>query len=301
VIPCLFYMKYLLDKTGNAIYPVYWNYLVIGAGEWSAKTIELTGKYSLVETVSQVLAILFFILTLVVFLKKGRSYLFLLVGLFNLIFVFVVLGFGSYIAGFERVPSEPGIIDKIWIGKMFAFPWVFLGVVFCVLLFFHLPRKLGKPGNVLGLSFFLILIMSVQLVWPSIAHFYLKVPGDYEYNKKSAELLAQNYSGRGKIILPNQSEFITYFLVYEHGIGGEKLIASFYSPFYYYEGDDPFSEWDTFRDEIKGWLERENAELFMASKNQKEHARMFELEEGSLFEYIGEIRAYSFYKVYPER
>ena len=299
LIPCIFYMKYLLDKTGNAIYPVYWNYLVIGSGEWSARTIELTGKYGLVETVSQVLAVLFFILALVIFLKKGKSYLFLLVGLFNFIFVFVVLGFGSYIAGFVRVPSEPGIIDKIWIGKMFAFPWVFLGVVFCVLFFFFLPRKFGKQGSVLGFSFFMVLIMSVQFVWPSIDHFYLKVHGDYEINRKSAELIAQNYSGMGKIILPNQSEFVTYFLVYEHGIGGEKLIASFYSPFYYYEGGDPYSEWDTFRDEISDWLERENAELFMASRAHEDYKRMFELEEGKLFEHIGEIGVYSFYRVYP--
>src|SRR6185436_15309185 len=33
-LPCLAYMKYLLDYTGNPIYPIYWNFLGNAAGAW---------------------------------------------------------------------------------------------------------------------------------------------------------------------------------------------------------------------------------------------------------------------------
>lgn len=296
-IPCLLYMKYLLDKTGNAIYPIYWNYLVIGAGEWFSEITELTSKLRFVETASQFLAILFFIVGLVIFWKKFKSYLFILLGLFGLVFAFTVFGFGTYLHGFMRLPTPPGLIDKIWIGKIFAFPWGFLGVLAAIFLFYIFPKKIGKFGNLIGVPIFLVGLGAVQLIWPSIDHYYLALPKEYKYNRQAVELLADNYSGEGKIMLPSQSEFITYFLVHDEGIPGEKLAASFYGPFYYYEGEDPFAEWDIFREEIVEWLKKENVELFMASKNNKNYSKMFELEEGKLFEHLGSVRAFGIYKV----
>jgi hypothetical protein len=98
-------------------------------------------------------------------------------------------------------------------------------------------------------------------------------------------------------MMPAQAEIITYLLVYDEGIPGEKLVASFYGPFYYYEGEDPFAEWDVFREEIVDWLKKENVELFMASKDNENYNKMFELEKGKLFEHLGAIRAYGIYKV----
>jgi hypothetical protein len=296
-IPCLLYMKYLLDKTGNAIYPVYWNFLVIGTGEWFSKILELTFKLRLIEIASQFLAVFIFIVGLVVLWKKFRSYLFLLLGLASLVFAFSVFGFGAYLHGFILLPFEPGFIDKIWIGKIFAFPWGFLGILVAIFLLYFLPKKIGKLGTLIGSLIFLVGLGAVQLIWPSINHYYLNLPGEYKYNKQAAEFLASNYSGKGKIMMPAQAEIITYLLVYDEGIPGEKLVASFYGPFYYYEGEDPFNEWDVFREEIVDWLKKENVELFMASKDNENYNKMFELEKGKLFEHLGAIRAYGIYKV----
>ncbi len=296
-IPCLLYMKYLLDKTGNAIYPVYWNLLVIGAGEWFSEVLELTFKLRLIEITSQFLAVFIFIVGLVVFWRKFRSYLFLLLCLASFVFAFSVFGFGTYLYGFMRLPSEPGFIDKIWIGKIFAFPWGFLGILVVIFLLYLLPKKIGKMGILLGSLIFLVVVGATQFIWPSIDHHYLVLPGEYEYNKQTAKFIVNEYSGEGKIMLPSQSEFITYFLVHDEGIPGEKLVASFYGPFYYYEGEDPFAEWDVFREEIVDWLKKENVELFMASKNNENYNKMFALEEGKLFEHLGAIRAFGIYKV----
>ncbi len=295
-IPCLLYMKYLLDKAGNAIYPVYWNFLVIGNGEWSSVILELSSKLRAVEITSQILAIFFVICGLIVIWKKPKSYLFILLGLFSFAFAFSVFGFGTYLYGFVRIPSELGLVDKIWIGKIFAFPWGMLGVLATIFLFYFLPKKIGKAGTLLGTLIFLIVVGVLQLIWPSINHYY-RPPGEYKYNRQSAELIASKYSGKGKIVLPSQSEFVLYFLVHDHGISGEKMTPSFYSPFYYYQGEDPFAEWDTFREEIIEWLDKEDAELIMASKTYEQHSKMFERED-ELFEYLDSVRAYNFYKVH---
>ena len=297
-IPCIFYLKYMLDWTGNPIYPIYWNFLVVGAGAWSTKTRGLTSKFQLIQSACRILSISFFIGGLIVFWKEFKSYLFLLLGLVSLVFAFSILGFGTYLYGFMRVSTHPGFIDKIWIGKLFAFPWGFLGILVVIFLLYLLPKKVGKLGTLLGTLVFLIVLGTTQLIWPSINQHYLQWDQtDYEYNKKTAEFLASEYTGEGTILLPAQSEFISYFLVYNEGISGERLITSFYSPFYYYEGEDPFAEWDTFREKIIEWLKKHNAELFVAPAFNKNQSRMFELEEGKIFEYLGAIRAYRIYRV----
>lgn len=296
-IPGLLYMKYLLNHTGNAIYPIYWNYLAVVAGEWSTKNVELAPELEPVRFISQILTGFFIIGGLIVFWKKFKSYLFLLLGLVSLVFAFSIFGFGVYLYGFKHVVADPDFIDKIWIGKIFAFPWGFLGILATILLFYLLPKKIGKLGTLIGTLIFLVGLGAVQLIWPSIDYHYLRSPRDYEFNRQTAEFVASKYTGEGKIVLPTQSEFITYFLVYNEGISGEKQTASFYSPFYYYEGEDPFAEWDTFREEIIEWLQKENAELFVLEANNKNHKRMFDLEEDKLFEFLGKVRGYMVLKV----
>lgn len=296
-IPCIFYMKYMLDHTGNPIYPIYWNYLAVVAGEWSTKNVELAPEFQSIELACRILAISLFISGLIVLWKKFKSYLFLLLGLSSLVFTFSILGFGIYLRGFKYVGTHPDFIDKIWIGKLFAFPWGFLGILTVIFLFYLLPKKIGKSGTLIGSLIFLVGLGATQLIWPSIDYHYLHPPSDYEFNRKTAEFIASQYTGKGKIILPTQSEFISYFLVYNEGISGDKQAASFYSPFYYYEGGDPFAEWDIFREEIIEWLQKENAELFVFEANHKKHKRMFELEEGKLFEFLGKVRGFMVLKV----
>ena len=296
-IPCLLYMKYLLDHTGNPIYPVYWNYLAVVAGEWSSKNAELAPGFYLPRLICRILVVSFSIGGLFVLWKKFKAYLFLLLGLFNLLFAFAILGFGIYLYGFKYVPVHPGYIDKIWIGKIFAFPWGFLGILAVIFFLYFLPKKIGKAGIVIGGLVFLVILAVTQLIWPSVNYHYLHPPGDYEFNRKAAEFIAKEYTGRGTIILPTQSEFITYFLVNNEGISGEKQASSFYGPFYYYEGEDPFAEWETFREKIIEWLQKENAELFVFNADHAKYKRMFELEEGKLFEYLGKVRGYMILRV----
>jgi hypothetical protein len=277
----------MLDYTGNPIYPIYWNFLAIVFGEWSLGIRKLIFQFRPDGFAYQVLAFLFFIGGLIVLWKKFKSYLFLLLGLANLVFAFFILGFGAYFYGFAHMR----------IGKLFAFPWGFLGTLAVIFLLYFLPKRMGRLGTAFGTLIFLVGLGAMQLVWFPINQHYLQSRESLEPKKKVAELVASKYTGKGTILLPAQSEFLTYFLVYNEGISGEKLVSSFYSPFYYYKGEDPFFEWDTFREKIVEWLKKHKAELFVASTDEGNLNRMLELEEGKLFEAAGASQSYRIYKV----
>ena len=84
------------------------------------------------------------------------------------------------------------------------------------------------------------------------------------------------------------------------GINGSKFVSTFYSPFYYFEGDDPFEDWTEYRNEIIYWLEENEANLFVVNSTTMggDYVReMLEREEGQLFEYVGQEWLYKVYRV----
>src|SRR3990172_2522164 len=61
ILPLVFYMKYMLDYTGNPIYPIYYNFMATVVGDWFIKDgVELSSKVLLIKSVSQVFTIVFF-------------------------------------------------------------------------------------------------------------------------------------------------------------------------------------------------------------------------------------------------
>jgi len=297
----IFYTKYLIDHTGNPIYPIYWNYLAIIAGKWSGRSEFITPLAQTVKLACQILSGLFFASGLVVLWKKPKTYLFLLLGFMNLTFVFFILGFGFIL---EDYRGWSGFINNLWLGKMTAFSWGFLGILAAIFLFYLLPKKVGKIGTVLGILIFLIILGAAQFIWPSLAHFYLGSQKSKNETRKVAEIIADEWSGQGSILIPGQTPSLTYFLVHEQGISGEKLASTFYDPFYYYQGEDPFSEWSDFRKEYINWIKESKAELYVITGGEiisggklKTHGKMLELEEGRLFELLESEGVYRIYKV----
>lgn len=299
-IPCLFYLKYLLDYTGNPIYPIYWNYLATVAGEWFAKLHVLSPETRALKHVCQILASLFFVSGLIILWKKYKGYLLLLLGFANLTFVFFVFGFGDYLYGYDRLKA-PGFLARPWVGKLFAWPWGFLGILAAIFLLYFLPKKTGKLGTLVGAVIFLAILGASQLTWPSINYFYGVAKTPLEYKKEIAANVAKEYKSRGKILIPDNQPVITYALVYHEGIPGNKLVSSLYSPFYYYQGEDAFAEWETFREEIIEWLKKNEIELFVyafgGGVGRDLYKEMLEREEGKLFELVYKGIDYQIYEV----
>jgi len=304
-IPGIFYLKYMLDYTGNAIYPIYWNFLAIVAGEWSGgEPGVLTPAAQQVKLVCQILAGSFFVSGLIVLWKRSKPYLFLLLGFACLTFVFFTFGFSSFLYAYlEHLGWH--FIRGFWLSKISAFSWGFLGTLAAISLLYLLPKKVGKLGTLLGALVFLVCLGATQFLWPSLSQHYSRSEEGVEAVKKAAEVIASKYTGEGTILIPGRDQVLTYFLVYNEKISGEQLISTFYDPFYYYKGEDPFSEWETFREEIIEWLQRHNAELFVITGGEilarggpaKSRGKMIELEEGKLFELIAKEGQHLIYKV----
>lgn len=301
-VPALLYMKYMLDYTGNPIYPIYWNFLASVAGEWFVKEgVQLSEKVQIIKMASQALTLGFLGSGLLVFWRKPRGYLFYLLGLANLAFILFIFGFGAYLYGYLNAPL--GFIDRFWVDRLLAWPYGFLGVLLAIVLLYFLPRKIGKLGTLSGSLVFLVLLALTQLSWPSINYHYTQARGPLGGEEELAKAIAEKYTWEGSVLIPGGRPALTYYLVYQEKIPGDKLISEFYDPFYYYQGEDPFAEWDEFRREIVDWLEKHNAELFVVggdfslSETLGNYGKMFEIEEGKLFELVGEGGGYKIFKV----
>lgn len=299
-IPCLFYLKYMLDQTGNPIYPIYWNYLAIVVGQWFQKLEKLTSEVRAIQNTCRIIAGAFFTSGLLVLWKKYKGYLFLLLGFANLTFIFFIFGFGDYLYSYGLLQA-PGFITRYWVSRLFAWPWGFLGILATIFLLYLLPKKIGKLGTLIGSLIFLMILGLTQLTWPSINYHYYKAKIELPPKKRLAEIIARNYDGQGKILIPENQPAVTYALVYYQDIPGQKLVSTLYNPFYYYQGVDAFAEWETFREEIIGWLKKNDARLlvfaFGRGKGGDIYNRMIELEEGRLFKLVDEGSGYQIYEV----
>jgi hypothetical protein len=169
-----------------------------------------------------------------------------------------------------------------------------------ILLFYFLPKKAGRLGLFLGTLVFLLLLGTSQLFWPSINYHYNFAKKSLPLSQKMAQAVAKDYQGDGEILIPDNQPALTYCLVYYEKIPAQKLVSSLYGPFYYYQGD-PFSDWETFREEIKDWLEEQNIKLFVSAfgggENGQIYQKMLERENNRLFKLIDQSEECQIYEV----
>jgi len=170
-----------------------------------------------------------------------------------------------------------------------------------IFLFFYLPKKTGRIGVFLGSLIFFLILAASQITWPSINFHYNFAKKSLPISREMAQTVAKNYQGEGTILIPDNQPALTYALVYYQKIPGRKLVSSLYGPFYYYQGKDPFSEWETFREEIKDWLKEQNVKLFVSAfgggENGETFQKMLEREKGKLFKLIDQGEEYQIYEV----
>ncbi|MFC1711392.1 hypothetical protein ACFLZ1_02270 [Patescibacteria group bacterium] len=294
----LIYLKYMLDHTGNAIYPIYYNFLATVAGDWFDKTVILTPKVLLIKPVCQGLAIMFFLIGFYVLWRRPKAYLLYLLGLANLTFIFTVFGFGFYLYGY---PDDPffHIIDKLWVDRLMAWPYGFLGILIAIFLFYTVKKINNHFITKLVTSVtFLVILGLTQLIWPSLNYHYTRALPSIEINKESAAIIARNFENKGTIIIPEGRPVTTYFLVNQENISGKKLVSQMYDPFFYYKGEDPYEDWGEFRKEIIDWLQEQNAELIVITSDwNHKYKKMFFLEEDKLFKLVDKGASLKIYQV----
>lgn len=220
------YVKVLADRTGNPIYPLWWNFFANAVGKW-----ELTPVTAGQASVRPVLGAL--LLASVGGLgwslwRRPASYILLTFGFGYWVFVSGMLGFTSYLASW------------VWwmpITRVFAFPYVFAGILLAALLLWWLPRRFGSRVVPWAWGVVAVTLVTSQLAWLPIAQVF--GPSELEWRQVRADGVQLGgwyssgpYSGHA-IAVPDDRPDITYALARFGGVEGRHLVSEMYDPFAY--------------------------------------------------------------------
>jgi hypothetical protein len=220
------YMKVLLDQTGNAIYPLWWNFLANAAGKWEFAPVS-AGQAS-VRPMLGVLLLLSAIGLAWSLWRRPQSYMLLAFGFGYWVFVAGMLGFTAYLASW------------VWwmpITRVFAFPYVFAGILLAVGALWWLPRRLGHMAGPLAWGAIGVTLVLSQLAWIPIAQVF--GPSEAEWLAVKAESRQLGgwyntapYAGHAIAVPPDRSD-ITYGLARFGNVEGKHLVSEMYDPFSY--------------------------------------------------------------------
>jgi len=218
------YLKFLLDQTGNPIYPLYWNFKVVALG---STDVGLTPTPE-----QQLLRIPLAVIVLVSgaglawsLLKRPRGYLLLTYGFGYWLFQAGTLGFTSYL-----------VHSSEWMERRFEFPLDFAGILGAVILLKILPSRRPRlrlaPWVVA-----VVALLSIQVYWSPIQSAYAATEAGYRDQVRLGSAIGAvyrlpEYTGGG-LSVPGDEPTLVYTMVRYGGVPGSKITSQFYDPFYY--------------------------------------------------------------------
>lgn len=223
----LLYMKVLQDQTGNAIYPLWWNFLANAVGKWEVAPVS-ADQASVRPVLGLILVAALAGLAWSLW-RRPPSYMLLTFGFGYWVFVAGMLGFTSYLASW------------VWwmpITRVFAFPYVFTGILLSVGLLWWLPRRYGKRVLPLAWTAVAGTLVASQLAWIPIGQIFGPTEVDWRAVKAESEQLGSwygtaPYAGHALAVPPDRPD-ITYGLARFGGVEGKHLVSEMYDPFAYF-------------------------------------------------------------------
>ncbi len=289
VIINLLHMKFLLDKTGNAIYPLYWNFMANAVGKWMYAPLT-TSLQEQIKPVFVALAILSALGILWVFWKKPRYYLFFLLGFGNWFFIAGMFGLTMYLKAYYG--------HIVWATRFFPFPYFFAGLLLIIFLFKTIGRM--KFLSIFVWIAVFAIILATQLTWTPVLAKYKAKTRDWEMVQKMAQWIKENYEG-GRIIIPGEIPSLTYALVRFQGFKANDFLSEMYGPFFYMSDEDPFANWASHRQEVLSWLKKKDIKLILLTGNSVTYLKLVK-KEPEIFEFRESEGGgkFLFYKVKPD-
>ena len=265
--PSLLYMKYLMDYTGNPIYPIYWNFMGNAAGAWM-EDVPLDATKLAVQWGFRIVGILCVVAAWKIISNKPRHALLYLFGVGNLMLLSIMLGYSAYVRGF---------LPRFFVDRIFEFPYAFLGLVITVLLMRNVAPRLGRSlGPVTAWAGVIGLVVISQLAWPVIWRYFAPGESIYESEFTAAAAIAEKYDG-GVISMPEDRPWQTYWLVNDFGLDAHSIEGQMYDPFSYM-ASDPFANWSENREKISSWLQSRNIELLVFDVRDTYYKQLVEHE-----------------------
>jgi len=244
----LLYMKYLLDKTGNALYPIYWNFFGNAFGKWQAD-IPLTPEQETIRVVFILLLLLCTAIAVLLLIKRPRGYLFSLLGVGNFMFLSFFVGLTAYLKSY---------LPRFWVDRIFLLPYLWVGFVIAIVLFFLLPKFWGSVGKVMGWLFLVVVLVLLQCAWLPIQYYTADSARSLQQREQTAARIMSYYHD-GSLLFPGNDPVLTYEL-YKHGLQGRNMRGEMFDPYYY--GNNKTTA-------IINWLTKENIRLILFEKEER--------------------------------
>ena len=252
-IPSFIYAKYLVAKTNNAIYPVYWNFMGNAAGAWMNDRAP-DPEEVIATWVARVVLVIAVIASIWILKNRPRHSLFFLLGLGNIVLLGLMWGLSEYVLGFE---------SRVFIGRLFTIPYIYLGVFVSVLLLYKMPDKFSRTTLWIGWAVVIVVAATIQLAWKPVLDYYNDVsPSRWENEVQLGKDVAALYKG-GSIAVPPGRPSTTYVLSHFHGIPADKFQSQQYDPFAYSNSSDPLADWREFRVDVVDWLEKLDIQMII--------------------------------------
>jgi hypothetical protein len=216
------YMLVLLNRTGNPIYPLWWNFLANAVGQWEVPVTSYQAAMRPALGAVLFVSVAGLAWTLV---KRPPSYMLLTFGFGNWVFVAGLMGFTSYLA------------DWSWwtpVGRHFEFPYVFLGMLVIVALLWWAPRRFGPWTVAPAWAAVAAGILATQLLWMPIHNAFSPTETTWRSAVADGGVLAHWYDQTPylghRIAVPPDRPDITYVLARFGGVEGKHLISEMYAP-----------------------------------------------------------------------
>jgi hypothetical protein len=140
----------------------------------------------------------------------------------------------------------------------------------------------------LGTFCVFILLAATQLVWPSLLHDvnqgYTRITSVVVL-KTQGEFIDGHYEA-GTVLIPEDEPQFTYALGRYSSIPARNMLGQMFGPIYYYEGDNPFDDWETVGPLMWNWLATEDIQMLVMHNGDERFTRMID-ERPDIFEYLG--------------
>ena len=270
----LVYMKVLLDQTGNAIYPLWWNFFANAVGKWEATPV--TAGQAAVRPVLGALLIAAAAGLAWSLWARPRSYMLLSFGFGYWVFVAGMLGFTSYLASW------------VWwmpITRVFAFPYVFAGVLAAVVLLRWAPARYGRRAVGVGWAALAALILLAQVEWVPIHQVFGPTETEWHSTLAASRQLASwynqaPYQGHAMAV-PSDRPDVTYGLARFGGVEGKHLVSEMYDPFAYLPSGYSYAGHpDTVDTLVECWLAKTDVRIMAMPPSNQDYALMREHNPG---------------------
>ncbi len=257
----LLYMKILLDRTGNPIYPVYWNFLANALGKWEFRD-RLTPAQLAVRPLLGTILVLSAIGLAVTLWRRPKSYMLLTFGFGYWVFTAGMLGFTAYLKSWE---------EWFWMIRFFAFPYEFAAVLGAVALFVLAPRYLGRTVLKVAWIVTAVALLAVQLEWSPILSMYGRTEPVWSQAVAAGRYLGEVYHGPayegGVLNLPSSNPDVTYTLAQYGKVEGKHVVGQLYDPFYYLPSGYKYADHRVVAGTLlQCWLTKTQTRLFVVDR-----------------------------------